>query len=218
MTLFLDTAVIKEIDERLDSGVISGITTNPTLIKKSGKDPDDIYADLIKDIGIKDLSIEVDGHDAETLILNGIQYGKLYPHEATIKLPCTPEGIKACKTLSFMGIRVNMTLVFSVSQAILCALAGATYVSPFVGRLDDNGHDGIGLIRDIAKVFCHNRTDTKILAASIRDAATVGRAFAAGAHICTIPPKVFDDMYKHVLTDKGLFQFMIDSGQIDNNG
>ena len=214
MKLFLDTAIIKEIDERLESGVISGITTNPTLIKKSGKDPDDIYADLIKDIGVKDLSIEVDGHDAETLILNGIQYGKLYPHEATIKLPCTPEGIKACKTLSFMGIRVNMTLVFSVSQAILCALAGATYVSPFVGRLDDNGHDGIGLIRDIAKIFCHNRTDCKILAASIRDACTVGKAFAAGAHICTIPPKVFDDMYKHVLTDKGLFQFMLDSGQM----
>ena len=214
MKLFLDTANVKEIDERLQTGVISGITTNPTLIKKSGKDPDDIYADLIKDIGVKDLSIEVDGHDAETLILNGIQYGKLYPHEATIKLPCTPEGIKACKTLSFMGIRVNMTLVFSVSQAILCALAGATYVSPFVGRLDDNGHDGIGLIRDIAKVYCHNRSDTKILAASIRDAATVGKAFAAGAHICTIPPKVFDDMYKHVLTDKGLFQFMLDSGQM----
>ena len=214
MKLFLDTAIIKEIDERLDSGVISGITTNPTLIKKSGKDPDDIYADLIQELGVKDLSIEVDGHDAETLILNGIQYGKLYPNEATIKLPCTPEGIKACKTLSFMGIRVNMTLVFSVSQAILCALAGATYVSPFVGRLDDNGHDGIGLIRDIAKVYCHNRSETKILAASIRDAATVGKAFAAGAHICTIPPKVFDDMYKHVLTDKGLFQFMLDSGQM----
>ena len=214
MKLFLDTAIIKEIDERLDSGVISGITTNPTLIKKSGKEPDDIYADLIQELGVTDLSIEVDGHDAETLIQNGIKYGKLWVHEATIKLPCTPEGIKACKTLSFMGLRVNMTLVFSVSQAILCALAGATYVSPFVGRLDDNGHDGIGLIRDIAKVFCHNRTDCKILAASIRDAATVGKAFAAGAHICTIPPKVFDDMYKHVLTDKGLFQFMLDSGQM----
>ena len=214
MKLFLDTAIIKEIDERLDSGVISGITTNPTLIKKSGKEPDDIYADLIQEMGIQDLSIEVDGHDAETLIQNGIKYGKLWVHQATIKLPCTPEGIKACKTLSYMGLRVNMTLVFSVSQAILCALAGATYVSPFVGRLDDNGHDGIGLIRDIAKVFCHNRTDCKILAASIRDAATVGRAFAAGAHICTIPPKVFDDMYKHVLTDKGLFQFMLDSGQM----
>ena len=214
MKLFLDTAIVKEIDERIDSGVISGITTNPTLIKKSGKEPDDIYADLIQEIGIKDLSIEVDGHDAETLIQNGIKYGKLWVHEATIKLPCTPEGIKACKTLTYMGLRVNMTLVFSVSQAILCALAGATYVSPFVGRLDDNGHDGIGLIRDIAKVFCHNRSETKILAASIRDAATVGRAFAAGAHICTIPPKVFDDMYKHVLTDKGLFQFMLDSGQM----
>ena len=215
MKLFLDTAIIEEIDSRLSSGVISGVTTNPTLIKKSGKDPDDIYADLIQDLGVKDLSIEVNGQFADQLIENGIKYGKLWSNEATIKLPCTPEGIKACKTLSYMGIRTNMTLVFSVSQAILCALAGAAYVSPFVGRLDDNGHDGIGLIREIAKVFCHNRTDTKILAASIRDAATVGKAFQAGAHICTIPPKVFDDMYKHVLTDKGLFQFIIDSGQIN---
>ena len=215
MKLFLDTAIIEEIDSRLDSGVISGVTTNPTLIKKSGKDPDDIYADLINNIGVKDLSIEVNGQFADQLIENGIKYGKLWQNEATIKLPCTPEGIKACKMLSYMGIRTNMTLVFSVSQAILCALAGASYVSPFVGRLDDNGHDGIGLIREIAKVFCHNRSDTKILAASIRDAATVGKAFQAGAHICTIPPKVFDDMYKHVLTDKGLFQFIIDSGQIN---
>jgi len=215
MKLFLDTAIIEDIDSRLSSGVISGVTTNPTLIKKSGKDPDDIYADLIQDIGVKDLSIEVNGQFADQLIENGIKYGKLWQNEATIKLPCTPEGIKACKTLSYMGIRTNMTLVFSVSQAILCALAGASYVSPFVGRLDDNGHDGIGLIREIAKVFCHNRTDTKILAASIRDAATVGKAFQAGAHICTIPPKVFDDMYKHVLTDKGLFQFIVDSGQIN---
>ena len=214
MKLFLDTANVKEIDERLETGVISGITTNPTLIKKSGREPDDVYADLIRDIGVKDLSIEVDGHDAEALIQNGIKYGKLWIHEATIKLPCTVEGIKACKTLSYMGLRVNMTLVFSVSQAILCSLAGAAYVSPFVGRLDDNGHDGIGLISDIAKVFCHNRSETKILAASIRDAATVGKAFSAGAHICTVPPKVFDDMFKHVLTDKGLFQFMHDSGQI----
>ena len=213
MKLFLDTAIIEDIDLRLASGVISGVTTNPTLIKKSGKDPDDIYADLIQDLGVKDLSIEVNGQFADQLIENGTKYGKLWADAATIKLPCTPEGIKACKMLSFMGIRTNMTLVFSVSQAILCALAGATYVSPFVGRLDDNGHDGIGLIREIAKVFCHNRTDTKILAASIRDAATVGKAFQAGAHICTIPPKVFDDMYKHVLTDKGLFQFLADSGQ-----
>jgi len=213
MKLFLDSAIIKDIDKRLDAGVISGVTTNPTLIKKSGREPDDVYADLIQDLGVQDVSIEVDGKYADKLIENGIKYGKLWVEQATIKLPCTPEGIKACKMLNFMGIRTNMTLVFSVSQAILCALAGATYVSPFVGRLDDNGHDGIGLIREIAKVFCHNRTDTKILAASIRDAATVGKAFQAGAHICTIPPKVFDDMYKHVLTDKGLFQFLADSGQ-----
>ena len=213
MRLFLDSAIIKDITPRLDAGVISGVTTNPTLIKKSGREPDDVYADLIQDLGVQDVSIEVDGKYADNLIENGIKYGKLWVDQATIKLPCTPEGIKACKMLNFMGIRTNMTLVFSVSQAILCALAGATYVSPFVGRLDDNGHDGIGLIREIAKVFCHNRTDTKILAASIRDAATVGKAFQAGAHICTIPPKVFDDMYKHVLTDKGLFQFLADSGQ-----
>ena len=213
MRLFLDSAIIKDITPRLDAGVISGVTTNPTLIKKSGREPDDVYADLIQDLGVQDVSIEVDGKYADNLIENGIKYGKLWVDQATIKLPCTPEGIKACKMLNFMGIRTNMTLVFSVSQAILCALAGATYVSPFVGRLDDNGHDGIGLIREIAKVFCHNRSDTKILAASIRDAATVGKAFQAGAHICTIPPKVFDDMYKHVLTDKGLFQFLADSGQ-----
>ena len=213
MKLFLDSAIIKDIDKRLDAGVISGVTTNPTLIKKSGREPDDVYADLIQDLGVQDVSIEVDGKYADKLIEKGIQYGKLWIDQATIKLPCTPEGIKACKMLNFMGIRTNMTLVFSVSQAILCAIAGATYVSPFVGRLDDNGHDGIGLIREIAKVFCHNRTDTKILAASIRDAATVGKAFQAGAHICTIPPKVYDDMYKHVLTDKGLFQFLADSGQ-----
>ena len=213
MKLFLDSAIIKDIDTRLDAGVISGVTTNPTLIKKSGREPDDVYADLIQDLGVEDVSIEVNGKSADQLIENGIKYGKLWVDQATIKLPCTPNGIQACKMLNFMGIRTNMTLVFSVSQAILCALAGATYVSPFVGRLDDNGHDGIGLIREIAKVFCHNRSDTKILAASIRDAATVGKAFQAGAHICTIPPKVFDDMYKHVLTDKGLFQFLADSGQ-----
>ena len=169
--------------------------------------------ELAQYLAKNNIEILSSGGTAKHLIENGIKYGKLWVEQATIKLPCTPEGIKACKMLNFMGIRTNMTLVFSVSQAILCALAGATYVSPFVGRLDDNGHDGIGLIREIAKVFCHNRTDTKILAASIRDAATVGKAFQAGAHICTIPPKVFDDMYKHVLTDKGLFQFLADSGQ-----
>ena len=213
MKLFLDSAIIKDIDERLYTGVIDGSHTNPTLIKRSGKDPNDVYADLINDLGVKDVSIEVDGLDSETLILNGVKYAEQWKKEATIKLPCTVEGIKACKTLSYMGVRTNMTLVFSVEQAILCALAGATYVSPFIGRLDDNGEDGIGLIRDIAGVFCHNRTDTKILAASIRDKETVGLAYAAGAHICTVPVAVFDEMFRHELTDAGLTQFLVDSGQ-----
>ena len=213
MKLFLDSAIVGEIDERLNTGVISGVTTNPTLIKRSGREPDDVYADLIKDIGVTDLSIEVNGFNSRELILNGVKYGELWKNEATIKLPCTVEGIKACKTLSYMGIRTNMTLVFSVEQAILCALAGATYVSPFIGRLEDNGEDGIELIRDIHQIFFNNDIKTKILAASIRDDLTVGLAYAAGAHICTVPVEVFDDMFKHRLTDAGLAQFMLDSGQ-----
>lgn len=214
MKLFLDTASVGEVNERMYTGVISGVTTNPTLIKRSGREPDDVYADLIDDIGVEDLSIEVDGFKSEEFILNGIKYVEQWKQQATIKLPCTVEGIKACKTLSYMGVRVNMTLVFSVEQAILCALAGAAYVSPFIGRLDDNGEDGIGLIRNIATVFCHQKTNTKVLAASIRDSKTVGKAFANGAHICTVPTSVYDDMFKHHLTDKGLAQFMLDSGQI----
>ena len=214
MKLFLDSAIVSEIDERYKTGVISGVTTNPTLIKRSGRVPDDVYADLIDDVGVQDLSIEVNGKDTDALLLNGIKYGKYWTHQATIKLPCTKEGISACRTLSYMGLRVNMTLVFSVEQAILCSLAGATYVSPFIGRLDDIGQCGVALIRDIAEVFCHNRSETKILAASIRDKETVGLAFAAGANICTVPTCVFDEMFRHELTDAGLQKFLVDSGQI----
>ena len=217
MKIFLDTAVTADIESRLPYGVISGVTTNPTLIKKANKKPDEVYQYIIKDLAVNDLSIEVDGISADSLITNGITYGKLWPLQATIKLPCTEAGIMACKTLSYMGIKVNMTLVFSVNQAILCSLAGAAYISPFIGRLDDNGTDGIGLIRDIAKVFCHNRSETKILAASIRNTKQVSEAFTAGAHICTIPPVVFDKMFKHTLTDIGYEKFLHDSGQISLN-
>ena len=213
MKLFLDSANVEEIEKRLHTGIIEGVTTNPTLIKKSGRKPDEVYADLIENLGVQDLSIEVNGWSAEDLLQNGITYGKCWTHESTIKLPCTKEGIKACKILSDMGIRTNVTLVFSVEQAILCSIAGATYVSPFIGRLDDNGEDGIGLIRDIATVFSRNRSDTQILAASIRDPLTVGLAFNAGAEICTVPPEVFDYMFEHYLTDAGLRKFMHDSGQ-----
>jgi transaldolase len=205
MKIFLDTAEVDEISRR-HTGLLSGVTTNPTLIAKSGRNPSDVYKEII-DLGIKDLSIEVKGEYFDELIANGLDTANKFGERATIKLPCTPDGLKACKYLTSQVIRVNMTLVFSVSQAILCSLAGATYVSPFVGRLDDNGHDGVGLIRDIAKVFMIQRSRTEILAASLRSAQSAANSFASGAHICTLPPKVFDDMHKHVLTDKGLFQF-----------
>lgn len=206
--IFLDTAEVEQIDRR-HTGLLSGVTTNPTLIAKSGRKPDDVYKEIIG-LGIKDLSIEVRGEYFDELISNGLDAANKYGERATIKLPTTPDGLKACKYLTNKDIRVNMTLVFSVSQAILCSIANATYVSPFVGRLDDNGHDGIGLIRDIAKVFMIQRSQTKILAASLRSASSAAKCFAAGAHICTLPPKVFDDMSTHVLTDKGLVQFKQD--------
>ena len=206
MKLFLDTAIVSDIEERLDTGLIHGITTNPTLIRKSGRDPWQVYSDIIE-LGVEDLSIEVNGDTSKELIENGVTVNKNYGNVATIKLPCTIEGLKACKYLSNIGLRVNMTLVFSVSQAILCGLAGATYVSPFIGRMDDNSLDGMRLINDISNVFKKQFINTIILAASIRDAQSVGVAFGLGADICTIPPKVFDNMANHALTDKGLEQF-----------
>ena len=209
MKLFLDTAIVSDIEERIDTGLISGITTNPTLIKKSGRDPWTVYKDIIE-LGVDDLSIEVYGEDSKELVRNAMTAHGNYGNVATIKLPCTIEGLKACKYLSNLGIRVNMTLVFSVSQGVLCGLAGATYVSPFVGRMDDNSLDGIKLINDISNVFSTGGVKTKVLAASLRDVQSVGVAFGVGADICTIPPKVFDDMASHVLTDKGLEQFQRD--------
>ena len=209
MKLFLDTAEVKDIEDRMSTGLISGVTTNPTLIKKSGRNPWNIYRDIIE-LGIDDLSIEVNGEKFKEFTQNGVTVNENYGNVATIKLPCTIEGLKACKHLATIGLRVNMTLVFTVSQAILCSLAGATYVSPFIGRMDDNSLDGMKLINDISNVYSCHSVDTKILAASVRDVQSVGMAFSLGADICTVPPKVFDDMVKHVLTDKGLEQFQRD--------
>jgi len=211
MKIFLDSAITTDVQDRLATEIIDGVTTNPTLIKKSGENPDVVYKELY-DMRVKDISIEVRGETAQELCANGILYGRKYGTVATIKLPCTVEGLKACKKLSILGHKTNMTLVFSVSQAILCSLAGATYVSPFVGRLDQRGDDGIGLIRDIASVFCMHGSKTQILAASLRSAQSAAKAYAAGAHICTLPINVFDDMYKHELTKAGLKQFALDFG------
>ena len=206
MKLFLDTAIVSDIEERVSTGLIYGITTNPTLIRKSGRDPWTVYRDIIE-LGVDDLSIEVYGESYDELLKNSLIVNENYGNVATIKLPCTIDGLKVCKYLRNIGIRVNMTLVFSVSQAILCGLAGATYVSPFIGRMDDNSLDGMKLINDISNVYATSGVNTKVLAASVRDVQSVGVAFGLGADICTIPPKVFDSMASHVLTDKGLEQF-----------
>ena len=206
MRLFLDTAIVSDVEERLPTGLISGITTNPTLIKKSGREPEDVYREMLN-LGVMDLSIEVPGTDCTEFIANGFQAVRDWGSYATVKLPCTVEGLKACKYLEERNVRCNMTLVFSVSQAVLCGIARATYVSPFVGRLDDNGLDGLKLITDICTVYCRQNIATKVLAASIRDAQSAAKAFSSGAYICTLPPKVFDNMSTHVLTDKGLEQF-----------
>ena len=211
MKIFLDSAITTDVEDRLATEIIDGVTTNPTLIKKSNEDPDVVYEEFNK-MRVKDLSIEVKGDTAQELAANGIMYSRLFKEMATIKLPCTVEGIKACKKLSTLRIRTNMTLVFSVSQAILCAKAGATYVSPFVGRLDQIGEDGVGLIQDIARVFCLHNIKTQILAASIRSPKQAEDSYKAGAHICTLPVKVFDQMFRHKLTDDGLKQFAIDFG------
>ena len=203
MKLFLDTADVKSVKARLSTGLISGITTNPTLIFKSGRHPQEVYWDLIK-LGIKDISMEIVGDNEQELFSRAMGHVKTYGEHVTIKLPCTIDGLKVCKRLSDVNVRTNVTLVFSPAQAILASLAGATYISPFIGRMDDNSLDGMKLINDISNTL---RSDTKILAASIRDPQSVGTAFALGADICTVPVDVFDRMYNHVLTDKGVEQF-----------
>jgi transaldolase len=210
MKLFLDTAIVSDIEDRVSSGLIAGVTTNPTLIRKSGRDPWKVYRDIIE-LGVEDLSIEVMGDNSRDLVQNGLNINENYGNVATIKLPCTIEGVKACKYLTKIGIRVNMTLVFSVGQAIMCSLAGATYISPFIGRMDDNSLNGLDLIKHIGTIYRSQQIKTQILAASVRDTQSVGKAFEYGADICTIPPKVFDSMCSHVLTDSGLEKFKEDA-------
>jgi transaldolase len=207
MKLFLDTADVDEVKKRLSTGLISGVTTNPTLIFKSGKHPQEVYWDLIK-LGINDISMEVVADNEEDLFSRAMGHEKSYGSHATIKVPCSVDGLKVCKRLSTVGVRVNVTLIFSPAQAILASLAGATYISPFIGRMDDNSLDGMKLINDIK----NTGVTSQILAASIRDPQSVSTAFALGADICTVPVSVFDNMYNHVLTDKGIEQFNKDAG------
>ena len=206
MKIFLDTADCQLISKHVTTGLIDGVTTNPSLIMKSRRKPDDVYQEL-KNMGLNDISMEVVGN-CEEMISEGYRLNDLFGDVTTIKVPCTPDGLKACKELAHAGIRVNVTLIFNSSQAVLSAKAGAKYISPFVGRLRDNsisGTQAIGYIHEIFSKQCH--FDTEIMAASIRDVQSVTSAFHAGAQICTMPPSVFHKMYNHVLTDVGLKQF-----------
>ena len=205
MKIFLDTAETDVVRKHFKTGLIDGLTTNPTLIRKSGRNHEEVYQEF-KDIGLTDISMEVIG-DAGNMISEGKRLYKKFGKVATIKVPCTPNGLFACKELSDDGINVNVTLIFSQSQAILAAKAGAQYVSPFVGRVDDNSFGGLCLVKDIANVYKVHGVETQVLAASLRGVRDAARAFEYGADIVTMPPNVFEGMYKHILTEKGLDLF-----------
>ena len=207
--IFLDTAFVDEVRDAMATGLIDGCTTNPSLIKKTGRDPLEVYKELI-DLGISDLSMEVMGTEAE-MRHDAMQLYATFKEAATIKLPMTEEGLVVCKELSELGIRTNVTLIFNAAQALLAAKAGATYVSPFVGRIDDQGYAGLEVVRSISNLYCTIGSSTQVLAASIRTPHRAVRSFFNGAEIVTMPPSVFWQMYKHVLTDKGLEIFENDA-------
>ena len=209
MQIFLDTADADVIRKHFDTGLIDGVTTNPTLILKCGRDPEEDYQE-IKDIGVPDISMEIVTEEVDVFVSEGIRLRDKFGDCTTIKVPCTVNGLKACKILSDQGIKVNVTLIFSQVQAILASKAGATYVSPFVGRVDDNSFGGLCLVKDIVNVFKEHMVSTQVLAASLRGVRDVGRAFEYGADIVTMPPAVFEKMYNHILTDKGLELFQKD--------
>ena len=187
--------------------MIDGVTTNPTLILRSGRDQQEVIEEIYQACpNLESISAEVVADTAEEMIEQAQPFIDLSDN-VTIKVPCTREGLKACYELSHEDILTNVTLVFSVSQAILAAKAGASYVSPFVGRVDDNSFGGLCLVKDIANTYKRHDVETQILAASIRNVRDVGRAFEYGANVCTLPVKVFDKMYDHVLTEKGLELF-----------
>jgi len=205
MKLYLDTADVGEVTKHWATGLIDGVTTNPTLIRKSGRKPQDVYREL-KLLGVPDISMEIVG-DAPFIVAEAHKLQEEFGEVATIKVPCSVEGLLACKELSKEGIRTNVTLIFSAAQAILAAKAGATYVSPFVGRCDDNSVAGLEVVRSIAELYARQGVQTQVLAASLRDVYKVTRAFYNGADIVTVPVGIFEKMYNHVLTDAGLAQF-----------
>ncbi|EMI3505792.1 TPA: fructose-6-phosphate aldolase [Bacillus cereus] len=208
MKFFIDTANINEIKEANELGVLAGVTTNPSLVAKEGVD----FHERIREIcNIVEgpVSAEVISLEADKMIEEGKELAKIAPN-VVVKVPMTTEGLKAVKAFSDLGIRTNVTLVFSAVQALLAARAGATYVSPFLGRLDDIGHNGMDLIRQIAEIFAIHGIETEIIAASVRHSVHVTDAALNGAHIATIPANVIASLVKHPLTDQGIEKFLAD--------
>ena len=214
MKIFLDTADVDLVGKYHETGLIDGVTTNPTLIKKSGRDPEQVSKELTI-IGVDDISMEIVTDDYYEFVKEGRRLHEKFGDITTIKVPCTPQGLRACKILADEEIRVNVTLIFSAAQAILASKAGAAYVSPFVGRVDDNSFSGLDLIKQISDIYekqsaLYTPVSTQILSASIRDVGSVSASFEYGANIVTMPPSIFEKMYNHVLTDKGLDLFQKD--------
>lgn len=208
MKLFIDTANVAEIREVASWGVLHGVTTNPSLVAKEGRDFKQVLREILELVD-GPISAEVVSLKADEMVEEARQYYEMHKN-IVIKLPTTEEGLKACHQLSAKGVKTNLTLVFSANQALLCARAGATFVSPFVGRLDDISMDGIQLIEDIANIFAIHDIGTEIIAASIRTPGQVTECAKAGAHIATVPYKVLKQMLKHPLTDAGIERFLKD--------
>ena len=208
MKIFIDSADIREIEELSSTGLIDGVTTNPSLIAKSGNEIIDTVREIC-DIIPGPVSAEVTATDHKTMMIEAEKLSKI-ANNVTIKVPLTMAGVKTCHVLSKQGISVNVTLCFSPAQAILAAKAGATFISPFIGRLDDLGLNGMDLIYDIVDIYQNYEFKTEVLAASIRGTHHIVESSKAGADIVTIPPKVFREMYNHPLTEKGLDAFLSD--------
>ncbi|MEC8735476.1 MAG: fructose-6-phosphate aldolase [Candidatus Thermoplasmatota archaeon] len=218
MEFFLDTADVDEIREIAAWGILDGVTTNPSLIKKSGRDFKQVVAE-IAEICDGPISAEVTALDTDGMISQALDLKAELPENVIIKIPCTPEGLAATKILTDKGIDTNVTLIFSASQALMAAKAGATYVSPFLGRIDDTGHDGVNLIAEIMNTWAsYPDIKTKVLAASIRHPTHVLQCIQLGAHTATMPAKIFKQLMKHPLTDKGLDQFMKDWAEVEAAG
>ena len=208
MKFFLDTADVEKIKQAAECGLVDGVTTNPTLILKAGRDQKTVIQEIAKIIS-GPISVEGVGMAAEDMVKEGEEFAK-WAKNVVVKVPMTQEGLKAVRILEKKGIRTNVTLVFSASQALLAAKAGASFVSPFVGRLDDVSEDGMALIYDIMDIYTNYEFKTEVIVASVRSPMHVVEAAKAGAHIATVPSDVFEKLFKHALTDKGIAQFIED--------